>query len=257
MKRIGDVEVALDGEIASVEMKRPPHNFFDKYLIENLAEAFEWLDTVDSCRVSVLSAEGTAFCAGGVFRGPIDVDKRVEDARQLYAAAARLFHVRKPIVAAIEGPAIGGGLGIALVADFRVASESARFSANFTKLGIHPGFGLSVTLPRLIGEQYAALMFFTGIRVKAIEASEWGLIDRLVADDEVRSSAQELAKQIADCAPLAIEATRATLRRSVASQIDATLEMELESQSKLFRTQDFVEGAAAVGERRRANFARC
>ena len=256
MTRIGDVTVDLNGSIGLVEIRRPPHNFFDKHLIENLADAFERLDGIAECRASVLSAEGTAFCAGGVFQGPIDVDRRVEDARQLYAAAARLFMVRKPIIAAVEGAAIGGGLGLALVADFRVASERARFSANFTKLGIHPGFGLTLTLPRVVGQQSAALMFLTGVRVKGAQALQWGLVDHLVAPEDVRPFAGMLAQQIAECAPLAIEATRRALRQPIAGRIDATLKAELDAQARLFRTRDFVEGAAAVSERRPARFIR-
>lgn len=256
MKRFGDVTVDVQGVIGSVELRRPPHNFFDKYLIENIADAFEWLDSIDQCRTGVLQAEGTAFCAGGVFQGRIDVDRRVEDARQLYTAAARLFRVRKPIIAAIEGAAIGGGLGLAMAADFRVASERARFSANFTKLGIHPGFGLTLTLPRAVGQQVAASMFLTGERVKGGKAAAMGLVDHLVDEDEVRPFAHELAGRIAECAPLAIEATRATLRRDLADRVEATLVVELDAQEKLFRTLDFAEGVTAVGERREARFTR-
>lgn len=256
MTRIGDVTVDVDGYVGTIELKRPPHNFFDKLLIEDLANAFERLDALSECRVSVLCAEGTAFCAGGVFQGPIDVDSRVRDARQLYKAAARIFRVHKPIIAAVEGAAIGGGLGLALAADFRVASERARFSANFCKLGIHPGFGLTLTLPRVVGSQAAARMFLTGERINGVQGRELGLVDDLVEVDQVRPVAHELARQIADCAPLAVEATRATLREELFSRIESTLEAELSAQERLFRTRDFVEGAAAVSERRTANFIR-
>jgi len=254
MKIIGDVSVEMAGHLGMVEIKRPPHNYFDKELIGDLADAFEYLDTQDSCRVSILSAEGKSFCAGGVFAGAIDVEKRVADAKILYANAARMFKTHKPIVAAIEGAAIGGGLGVALVADFRIACEDARFSANFTKLGIHAGFGLSMTLPRLIGEQKANLMFYTGLRVKGVEALEWGLVDHLVSRDRVRETAHELATEIANCAPLAIQSMRKTIRSQMVNDIIARMDHELAEQARLFATRDFAEGAAAVRERRAASF---
>lgn len=121
----------------------------------------------------------------------------------LYRAAVRLFECPKPIVAALQGPAIGGGLGLALVADFRAAAPEARFAANFVKLCIHPGFGISATLPRLIGQQRASLMLYTGRRIKAEEAVAWGLADMLAPQDQLRAAACALAAEIAEAAPLA------------------------------------------------------
>ena len=105
----------------------------------------------------------------------------------------RLFSCKKPIVGAIQGPAIGGGLGLALVPDFRVASPEARFAANFVKIGFHPGFGLTYTLPRLIGVQRANLMFLTGRRITGEEAFAWGLADLLVEPERLREAATKLA----------------------------------------------------------------
>lgn len=117
------------------------------------------------------------------------------------------------MVAAIQGPAVGGGLGLALVADFRVTSPAARFAANFTKLGIHPGFGFTYTLPRLIGIQRASLMFYTGRRISGEDAVKWGLGDVLIPSDRLRAAARDLAGEIAENAPLAVRSTRATIRR--------------------------------------------
>ena len=107
----------------------------------------------------------------------------------LYVEAVRLFSTKKPIVAAVQGAAVGAGLGLALVADFRVAAPEARFTANFVKLGFHPGFGITHTLPRLIGEQRAALMCLTGRRIKAEEALAWGLVDEVVPLEDLRAAA--------------------------------------------------------------------
>jgi enoyl-CoA hydratase/carnithine racemase len=166
----------------------------------------------------------------------------------------RLFRTNKPIVAAIHGPAIGGGLGLALVADFRVTCAEATFSANFTKLGFHPGFGLTVTLPELIGKNAAALLFLTSRRIKGEEAHRIGLADVLVAHDAVRAAAMSLAREIATCAPLGVIATRATLRQGLADKIAAATEHELAQQSRLRHTADFQEGIRASGERREPKF---
>jgi enoyl-CoA hydratase/carnithine racemase len=149
-----DVNVTIgDDYVATVEIDRPPHNYFDHQLISTLADVFEKLDTDDSCRASVLCANGKSFCAGANFTGPREAEPRPGS---LYREAVRLFATRKPIVAAVQGAAIGGGLGVALFPDFRVATPEARFAANFSRLGFHQGFGLTVTLPALVGQQMAS-----------------------------------------------------------------------------------------------------
>jgi enoyl-CoA hydratase/carnithine racemase len=145
-------------------------------------------------------------------------------------------------------------LGLALVADFRVTCSEARFSANFNRLGFHPGFGLTTTLPRLVGPQQAALLFYTGRRITGEEAVRIGLADLLVAQSEVRTAAQALALEIAQSAPLAVMSTRATLRRGLADAIEASTERELVEQEWQRRTADFREGVKAMAERRPPDF---
>ena len=183
--------------VAVVEICKPPNNFFSTNLISGLADTFEQLDENNDVRVSVLCSQGKHFCAGADFSG----DSNGNDTLGLYAGAVRIFRCRKPIIAAIQGAAIGGGLGLALVADFRFASPEARFSANFSRLGFHQGFGLSVTLPQLIGTQASNDMFFTGRRVTGEEAAELGLCDRLVPLTEVKDAATSYAQEIAKSAP--------------------------------------------------------
>src|ERR1051326_7546616 len=130
----------------------------------------------------------------------------------LYKEAIRLFRTKKPIVGAVHGAAVGGGLGLALVPDFRVTCTEARFSANFNRLGFHPGFGLTATLPRLVGAQQAALLFYTGRRIPGDEAVRIGLADLLVPQAEVRSAAQALALEIGQSSPLDVLAPRQTAR---------------------------------------------
>lgn len=256
MKPRGDVSVALDGHVAFLEMHRPPHNFFDRELIGNLADAFETLDREPQCRALVLASEGKSFCAGADFGPSGGEGEELESDRagRLYEQAIRLFGTRKPVIAAIQGAAVGGGLGLALAADFRIATPEARFAANFAKLGLHPGFGLTHTLPRLIGVQRASLMFYTGRRIHGEQALEWGLADVLVAPDRLREEALKLASEFADGAPLAVESVRATMRRGLADAVKATLKHELAEQSRLACTEDHKEGIRAVSERRPGRF---
>jgi enoyl-CoA hydratase/carnithine racemase len=172
----------------------------------------------------------------------------------LYVEAVRLFSARKPMVAAVQGAAVGAGLGLALVADFRVAAPEARFTANFVKLGFHPGFGVTYTLPRLIGEQKAALMCLTGRRVNGEEAVAWGLADVLAPLEELEAAALKLANEIAENAPLAVQATRATLRAGIAEAVKKQTDHEMKEQTWLRQTKDFAEGVRAVNERRAGNF---
>ncbi|HXN12252.1 MAG TPA: enoyl-CoA hydratase/isomerase family protein [Candidatus Acidoferrales bacterium] len=255
--KYGDVSVTLDGNVAQLEIHRPPHNFFDFALIRDLANAFEALDETPECRALMLCSEGKSFCAGANFANR-DAQSGEAPARTgenpLYVEGVRLFRCRKPVVAAIQGAAIGGGFGLALVADFRVATADARFAANFVKLGIHPGFGLTYTLPRLIGTQKASLMFYTGRRIEGKEALAWGLCDQLAEPDKLRDSAIALAAEIAEGAPLALLSTRATMRQGLADAVKAQTDHEFKEQSRLFKTEDHREGVKAVSERRPGKF---
>jgi enoyl-CoA hydratase/carnithine racemase len=249
-----DVYIERTNYVALVEFRRPPHNFFDLALVRDLADAFESLDRDKTCRALVLASQGTSFCAGANFHSSDTGERRGGDANPLYAEAVRLFACKKPVVAAIQGAAIGGGFGLALTADFRVVAREARFAANFVKLGIHPGFGLTYTLPRLIGQQRASLLFLTGRRIDGETAVAWGLADQLAPADGLRDAALALAAEIAEGAPLAVQATRATLRRDLAAAVKAQTDHEHIEQRKLFGTKDHAEGVQAVKERRAGRF---
>src|SRR5262245_21493894 len=260
MPAFKDISVEHTGWVATIEIKRPPHNFFDIELIREIADACEGLDQSADCRAIVLAAQGTAFCAGAKLGEGADVQdvlvKKSEtgQAGHLYIEAVRLFRTAKPMVGAIHGAAIGGGLGLALVPDLRVTCPEARFSANFTRLGFHPGFGLTHTLPALIGPSKAASMFYTSRSVPGDEAYRMGLADVLVSQAEVRSAALRLAAEIALAAPLGVVETRATLRAGLAERVRAATDIELEKQTRLRRTADFKEGVSASNERRLPKF---
>jgi enoyl-CoA hydratase/carnithine racemase len=244
-----DIGVDLADMVATIEIRRPPHNFFDIELIKQIADACEALDKNEACRAIVLAAQGTAFCAGAKLGEGRDIQ-----AGHLYIEAVRLYRTAKPIVGAIHGAAVGGGLGLAMVPDIRVTCAEARFCANFTRLGFHPGFGLTHTLPALIGPSKAALMFYTSRRIPGDEAVRMGLADVLVPQAEVRSAAHKLAHEIAECSPLGVLATRATMRAGLADRVRAATDHELEEQTRLRHTEDFKEGVNAVNERRTPRF---
>jgi enoyl-CoA hydratase/carnithine racemase len=250
------VGVDFEGNVALVEIRRPPHNFFDIPMIQGLADAFEALDADPRCRAIVLCAQGSSFCAGANFanRDATPPQKSPRAVNPLYFEAIRLVSCAKPVVAAVHGPAIGGGMGLALVADFRVTCAEARFSVNFNRLGFHPGFGLSFTLPRLVGAQQAALLFYTGRRIGGEEALRIGLADGLVEQAQVRAKAIELAAEIAVSSPIAVQSTRATLRAGFVEQFRLAVARESIEQNAHFKTADFAEGVKAMAERRVPRF---
>lgn len=249
-----DITVEIEGHVQIVTIRRPPFNYFDNSLIRELAAAFESGDRNKDVRANVLAAEGKAFCAGADLVNRADTGTVAEGGQHLYKEAARLFRVEKPIIAAVHGAAIGGGLGLAVMADFRVTCAEARFSANFARLGMHCGFGLSTTLPRLVGEQQAALLFYTGRRISGEEAHRIGLADVLVSESEVLTSAKALATEIAQSAPIAVRSMRETLRRGLVDAVERATERELVEQDWQRRTEDFKEGVKATSERRLPNF---
>jgi enoyl-CoA hydratase/carnithine racemase len=248
-----DIGVSSEGAVGVVEIQRPPHNFFDNALINQIADAFEVFDKDVGIRAYVLCAQGKSFCAGADFANRPQTGS-AESGKHLYKEATRLFRAKKPSVAAVQGPAIGGGLGLAIMADFRVTCAEGRFAANFTRLGFHPGFSLTFTLPRLIGQQKANLMFYTGRRIDGAQAVEWGMADVLVPLADVRKAAMDLAKEIADSAPLALLSTRETMRRGFADAAEVATERELTEQDWTRKTEDFKEGIKAYAEKRVGNW---
>ncbi len=239
-----------DGHVAVVRFARPPSNYFSIPLITAIGGALEQVDADPDIHAIVLAAEGRNFCAGA------ELTQEHEEPEHIYAAAHRLFAIRKPIVAAVQGAAIGGGLGLTLVADFRVVAPSTRMAVNFVKIGIHPGFAITLLLPRVVGHQKAAELLYTGRRINGEEALRIGLADRLVEEGALFNTALTLARQIAENAPLAVEATRATLREGLLEDIRRQTDTEARKQHELRVTEDFAEGILAVQERRAGNWKR-
>ena len=249
-----DLNVSLENQVGVVEINRPPNNHFDYKLISYIADCFDNFDKDINCRCIVLCSDGKHFCAGANFGKDRDMQDKADPYSELYTQAVRLFKNKKPVIAAVQGGAIGGGLGLSLVADFRIGCPESRFSANFSRLGFHQGFGTTVTLPRVVGPQNAAMMMLTGRRLKGQEAFDVGLIDYLVPLNEVRSKAIELAEEISESGPLAVQSIRATIRAGLAEQVEEIVSWELSEQVRLQSTKDFKEGIKASLERRKPKF---
>jgi enoyl-CoA hydratase/carnithine racemase len=248
-------DLAIEGHVARITFANPPLNFATIPLLRAIADALERLDADPQVRAIVLASQGRPFCAGADLASDKGFGGSSDDPlREFYDQALRIFAAKKPIVAAIQGAAVGAGLGLAVAADFRVAAREARFAANFVKLGFHAGFGLTATLPRLIGEQRAATMILTGSRYKAEDVAPWGLVDRLVDASSLLHAAHELAAEIAENAPLSLLAARATIRAGLVDKVRAALAHEYAEQAKLRITADYVEGVRAVAERRPGTF---
>lgn len=252
---VSDVRCDIDGDVVTIEVCRPPNNYLDAALIAGIADALERCEADGSARVAVLCSQGKHFSAGAALGARTEpAEPATAPTRHLYDEAIRLFRCGLPIVAATQGASIGGGLGLAMAADFRVCGPSSRFTANFTRLGFHHGFGLSVTLPRAVGTQQALRMILGSERIDGAEAHRIGLADELVADDEIRVAAVAMARRLAQNAPLALRSVRSTLRGDLADEVARALEHERAEQDRLSATADFREGVAAMAERRDPHF---
>lgn len=242
--------------VAELIFSHPPHNHATVEVLAGIADQLDAIDADTHMRAVVLGSEGRIFCAGAdlASEGGFGGSGQGDPLDEFYAQALRIFAARTPIIVAVQGAAIGAGLGLACAGDFRVAAPEARFSGNFTRLGFHPGFGLTVTLPRLIGVQRATEMFLTSARYKPEPLAAWGLVDRLTDSGGALAGAHALAAEIAANAPLAVRSTRETLRAGLADAVRDQLRREHGEQKWLQKTADYAEGVASVFERREAQF---
>ena len=248
-----DLVTSVEGHTAFVKINRPPNNHFDSELISPIADFLDEQDNNIDCRSIILHSEGKHFCAGADFTKS-NFKNESEAYSALYDQAVRMFRTKKPIIAVVQGAAVGGGLGVALAADFRIACMESRFSANFAKLGFHQGFGTTITLPRVVGPQMAKKMLLTGVRLKGDEAFKIGLADFLVDRSDLMNKAEELAEDLNSSGPLGLQAIRHTINDGIADQIEQIVKWEHSEQDRLRETEDFKEGIKASIERRVPKF---
>lgn len=253
----GSPEVIVDLDVdpagvGTLTFTRGQYNYLSADLVARIAGGINDLES-RGARVVVLAGTGKHFCAGADFASG-DAAPPGAATSPIYEMVPRLFDRTVPVIAAVQGAAVGGGMGLALAADFRVASGKTRFTANFSKLGFSQGFALSVTLPRLVGLQRASELLYTGRNVRGDEALDIGLCDRLAADGHVLADARAFAGEIAAAAPLAVQAIRRRLHGDLVTEVEDALRRDWQDQTTLKLTADFREGVAAAKERREPRF---
>jgi enoyl-CoA hydratase/carnithine racemase len=244
-----NVRIELAEYVATVEFTAGSANFLSLEVMQQLAAAWDWADAEAACRSIVLCSTGSVFCAGvnltslagaGPERSP----------EQIYLLGLHLLKGRKPVIAAIQG----AGLGLAMLADQRVAGPRARFNASFVRLGFNAGFGLTATLPYAIGARLATRMLLTGQPIDAQEAVRLGLADDAVEDDGVRAAAQARARVIAGNAPRVVQDMRQALREPLIEEFRQSIEREWALQRSHMSTDDFREGISAMLAKRDPRF---
>jgi enoyl-CoA hydratase / 3-hydroxyacyl-CoA dehydrogenase len=252
------VRVERDGPIAWVLLDRPEVlNAINSQVLEQLDEAFVALAEVPELRVVVLAGSSPVFAAGADIAEMVGKD--VAGGRAFgfagQAVCKRIEEFRTPVIALVEGYALGGGLELSLACDFIVAASGARLGLPEVKVGIHPGWGGASRLTRLVGRANAKYVVFTGREnITAEEAFSLGLVTRVVPADEARQEVVRIAQQIADRAPLGVQWVKSVVNRAVDSPLDSALRLEGESAGHTFATRDRTEGMKAFLERRKPVF---
>ena len=250
---------ARDG-IATITLNRPKNrNSMTPDVLEGFGTAIAQARSDTELRAVIISGSGRSFCAGADFRARREESEQqpalpYQGALHTYAPFLSVLDIEVPTIAAMNGHAIGGGFGLALVCDLRVANREARFGANFAKLGIHTGMAISYLLPRIVGVPQAADLLFSGRIVDGAEAAELGLAHCAVAPEEVGAEARRRAEAIASCAPLAVRLIKKSFYRGLDWDPRAAAEREAWAQSATFGTEDAREGIRALLEKREPRF---
>jgi len=231
------VLVEIANGIATLTLNRPEKlNAFDTESCDDLIEALRMVATSDAVRVIVLTGAGRAFCAGA------DLSVLAQDGPKLVAAgkeiALLIRSAPKPVLAAVNGPAAGGGANLALACDYRIAADTASIGQVFHKLGLVPDWGGSYFLPRLVGIAKALELVWSARMVPAAEAAQLGLFDRVVPAAELAAEAQKLAETWAAMTPQAVRKAKDALYRSETSSLTAMLDLEIADQTALFQTPE-------------------
>ncbi|MEZ4404088.1 MAG: enoyl-CoA hydratase/isomerase family protein [Kofleriaceae bacterium] len=247
------VRFSLDGHVGTITLDRPVNrNSMTPELLDAFAAAVAAARAARDLRCLIVTGTGPCFSAGADFKSVLQRDgdgpARLphEQSFAMYQPFLSLLEVEVPVVAALNGHAVGGGFGLALCCDLRVAARDARYGANFARLGLHPGMAISYLLPRLVGVARAAELLFTGRLVDGVEAERIGLVGSVHPADEVLARARELADAIAASAPLAVRETKRSLYRGLGWEPRAAAYAEAFAQAESLTTADAAEGIAAL-----------
>ncbi len=249
-------------QIAQITLNRPENrNSMTNDVLEGFADAVAQVKTDPDVRCVIITGSGRSFCAGADFRSQVQRDGPGgrallphERSFAMYQPFLSVLGIEVPTIGALNGHAIGGGLGLALVCDMRVANADAKYGANFTRLGMHPGMATTYILPRLVGLPKAAELLLTGRIIEGTEAAELGLANYAVPADQVLDKAWELAREVASCAPVAVRMTKRSLYEHIDYDAVTAAYHEAQLQSRTIETEDQREGIAALLEKRKPEF---
>ncbi len=247
--------------IATVTLNRPDKlNAFFGSMRDEIGMALEEAAGRDDARVVVITGSGRAFCTGadvGYMAGLLERGELAE-ANALVSAGRRVIgavtSMAKPVIGSLNGPAAGGGANLALACDLRIASDRASIGQTFNRIGLHPDWGGTWLLPRLVGRARAAELFFFGDMINAAEAARLGLVNRVVPHEELETVTREWAVRLAAKPVLSLALAKQALQRSYASTLDEMLDFEAEAQERCFRSADALEGTRAFLEKRPPRF---
>jgi len=247
-----------DDAIAVITLNRPDNrNSMTAELLDGFSAAVAQARADRELRCVIVTGTGTCFSAGADFKAQIQrggSDLPHERSFAMYEPFLSVIDIEVPVIAALNGHTVGGGLGLALVSDIRVGARDARYGANFARLGLHPGMAISYLLPRLVGPSRAAELLFTGRLVQGEEAERIGLIGEAVDADQVMPRAREIASAIAAAAPIAVRLTKRSLYRGLGWEVRAAAEREAFAQAATIATEDLTEGIQALLDKREPRF---
>lgn len=252
---------ATEHHVTTITLNRPEKlNAFSGTMREELLDALRAAERDTECRVVVITGAGRAFCSGGDVEYMSGLQKAGDEVsfRKLLdagkAIVTTIVEMSKPVIACVNGVAAGAGCNLALACEYRIASDAAKFGESFVKIGIHPDWGGTWLLPRLVGRSRAAELMMTGRIIDAAEAFAIGMVDRVVPAADLAVETMALARSIASGPPLAVAGIKRALRQSERNTIADQIDVESENQLEAFRSSDAAEGMAAFFEKRVAKF---
>jgi len=247
--------------ILTITLNRPDRlNAFIGHMRRDLAEALEHAGSDRNVRVVVITGAGRAFCAGGdiSFMAELMQRRDAEEFSRILGAGRRVIlairQMTKPVIASINGPASGAGCNLAFACDLRIAASNATFSQSFAKVGLHPDWGGTYFLPRLVTPNKACEMFFLGEAIDATEAERLGIVNRVVAPEELEAATLELAQRLRAAPPIALAAAKHAVYESQAADLEEMLRYETEAQLRCFESEDGYEGVQAFLDKREPKF---
>ena len=256
------IKITEDSGIVTITLHRPERlNALVDHMRRDLAEALEEAGSDPDVRVVVLTGAGRAFCAGGDVNFMAELVERgdSEEFARLLGAARRVIlairHMTKPVIASINGPAAGAGFNLALACDLRIASSDATFAQSFVKIGFHPDWGGTYFLPRMIPSNIACEMFFLGESIDAERAFQLGLVNKVVAPDDLESETRKLAERLRDSAAVSIAGSKHAVYAGEHVTLEQMLQYEVDAQLRCFESEDGAEGVRAFLEKRPPRFA--